>query len=181
MNRNRILGLWTIAICIAVASLCSCGGNGNKGAQKEVQNDTIEADSAQNTVPDWEERDSTIYGRADGFGMSSFTLIGKDGAEYDIALTDDESGNHYGTIYGDKEEGADYAMTTRDGDENLSVLINLSQLKRFPIHYKIYNCHVILITEDGQDLLEIEKLDDNEFIAKGKSGREYKFKSKGME
>ena len=104
--------------------------------------------------------------------------IGKDGKEYDVALTDDENGNHYGTIYGDKEEGAEYAMTTRDDNEALSVLINLSQLNRFPIHYKIYNCHVILTSDEGQDLVEIEKLDDQEFIAKGKSGKTYKFKVK---
>ena len=177
MKRTKYLAIQAITICIVTISLCACGGS-NKEKDNSVKNDSIEADSSLNTVPNWEERDSTIYGRADGFGMSSFTLIGKDGTEYDIALTDDESGNHYGTIYGDREEGADYAMTTRDDDENLSVLINLSQLKRFPIHYKIYNCHVILISEDGQDIVDIEKLDDNEFVAKGKSGRVYRFKAK---
>lgn len=178
MDKIKAYSFRAIIICIATAILCACGNGEKKNGQQEPQNDSIEADSALNTVPDWEERDSTIYGRSDGFGMSSFTLIGKDGKEYDIALTDDESGNHYGTIYGDKEEGADYAMTTRNDNEALSVLINLSQLNRFHIQYKIYNCHVILISDEGQDLVDIEKLDDQEFIAKGKSGKTYKFKAK---
>lgn len=178
MNKIKAFSVRGIIICLAAASFCACGNGEKKGSQQEIPTCSIEADLALNTVPEWEERDSTIYGHSDGFGMSSFTLIGKDGKEYDIALTDDESGNHYGTIYGDKEEEADYAMTTRNDNEALSVLINLSQLNRFPIQYKIYNCHVILISDEGQDLVDIEKLDDQEFIAKGKSGKTYKFKAK---
>ena len=53
---------------------------------------------------------------------------------------------HYGVIYGDREDTARYAVTTRNNDECLGVMINLSQLDKFiKGQYSIYNCRLVFV------------------------------------
>lgn len=160
--------------CIALM-LMGCGGS--QGKKDSVPSSAAGIDTTViNSVPDWSDPDSTIYGYSDGFGQSALTLITKDGKEYDLALTAPDEAEPYGKIYGDKEDSAQYALTTRDGDEAVGVLINLSQLNKFTTHYSIYNGHLILEEEGNRDWVDILELNDNVFRAVGKSGKQYEYK-----
>lgn len=164
-------------IGFSVASLmlfAACGGD--KPAATQPTTDSVDI---VNTVPEWKDADSTIYGRADGFGQGGFTLIAEDGRELELTLTSDRKGTAgYGTIYGERNDTARYAVTTRDNDEALNVMINLSQLEKFVGNYEIYNCHLILNDGENRDWVEIEELTDTLFRAKGKSGKAYVFRNK---
>ena len=160
--------------CIALM-LMGCGGSqGKKDASPSAAAGTDTA--IINTVPNWSDPDSTIYGYSDGFGQSAFTLITKDGEEYDLALTATDEADPYGKIYGDREDSAQYALTTRDGEEAIGVLINLSQLNKFTTHYSIYNGHLILEEGGNRDWVEIRELNDTVFRAVGKSGKMYEYR-----
>lgn len=150
---------------------CGQGRTSGNGQTPDTLQDSVQT---VDTAPVWEDSDTTIYGRADGFGMSAFTLITDDNHEYDIAFTDDKG--HHGHIYGTRDDTARYAMTTYKGGETLDVLINLSQLDSFTKNYEIHNAHLVLTEGKNRDLVEITELCDTIFRAKGKSGREYVFR-----
>lgn len=98
---------------IASLALFVACGDGKKGQAEQDTSDSL-AVPVKEDLSCWTNKDSTIYGRADGFGQSAFTLLTSDGRELDIALTCDEEGEgHYGVIYGDREDTARYAVTTR--------------------------------------------------------------------
>lgn len=162
-------GLFVVCTVATLALFTACGGN-NK-ADRQVADDSLKV---VNTVPEWTEADSTIYGHADGFGQGGFTLVADDGSEWELALTsENDKGNEYGIIYGERNDTARYAITTRDNNEALGVMINLSQLNKFVKDYDIYNCHLILKDGENRDWVEIEELNDTVFRAKGKSGKSY--------
>lgn len=155
--------------------LAGCG-QGKSSDNNQVTDTILDSGQIVDTAPAWDDSDTTIYGRADGFGMSAFTLIGDDNREYDVSLTAEDGGSHYGHIYGDRNDTARYAMTTYGAGESLDVLINLSQLEKFTKNYEIHNAHLVLRNGESRDLVDIIELCDTIFRAKGKSGREYVFR-----
>lgn len=164
------------ALLLLLALLCAACGDRKSESKVQGGADSVVTPIVDN-VPRWTDKDSTVYGRADGFGQSAFTLITADGRELDVALTSDEEGAHHGVIYGDREDTARYALTTRDDGENLGVMINLSQLDKFiKGQYEIYNCHLILKINGARDMVDIKELNDHVFVAKGNSGKIYKYK-----
>lgn len=166
-------------VMIAFLTLFTACGDGKKDQAEQEGIDSLAVPVNEN-VSCWTSKDSTIYGRADGFGQSAFTLLTSDGRELDIALTCDEEGEgHYGVIYGDREDTARYAVTTRNNDECLGVMINLSQLDKFiKGQYTIYNCRLVLHEENVHDTVDIVELNDRLFEAKGQGGRLYKYVNK---
>ena len=162
--------------CASIALLLLAGCNGNKAKQSQGTDITAADTAVVNSVPQWEEPDTTIYGYSDGFGQSAFTLVTKEGEEYELSLTSEDAADPYGKIYGDREDSAYYALTTRDNNEAVGVLINLSQLDKFTKNYSIYNGHLILEDGESRDWVEIQELTDHVFRAVGKSGKQYEFK-----
>ncbi len=164
---------FTWLVPVGLMLLAACGG-GKSGEQES----TIAADTTMiqgaDAITGWADADTTIYGRANGFGQSALTLITPSGQELDLRLTADSTEERYASIYGDREDTARYALTTRDNGDAVSVLINLSQLERFTTNYEIHNCHLVLIGDDGaKEIVEILQLDDHTFRAKGESGKSY--------
>jgi len=104
--------------------------------------------------------DSTIYGVSDEFGMSTFTLISDKGDTLNVCRTAEDGTD--GAIYGDLTEGDRYAMTTRDNNEAIGVLINLTQLERHVKNYKITNGQLLI---DGK-AVQIATLSDKELKLK---------------
>ena len=68
-------------------------------------------------------------------------------------------------------------MTVRQGGEVLDKLYNLTQLELYVKDYCILNGTLYLKNEDTWDEVEVKTLDDKNFIAIGKSGKEYNYKS----
>ena len=60
-------------------------------------------------------------------------------------------------------------------DDALEVLINLDELDLFVKDYYIYNGQLVLTMEGNKDLVQIKTLSAKEFVAVGKSGKEYSF------
>lgn len=166
--------LFALSLLIGVLLLSSCNGNRSQQADAPTAIDSTTTEGAGG-LPEWDDKDTTIYGRADGFGQSAFTFITGDGRELDIALTSEDGNDHYGTIYGDREDTARYAVTTRDNNESLGVMINISQLEKFTKDYEIHNGHLVLYDNGHRDLVEIQTLDDHSFVAQGRSGKTYRF------
>lgn len=166
--------MWAAALLsLLLVTGCGDGKNKNDGAAGA---DSLAA-GASEKVALWEaENDSTIYGRADGFGQSAFTLIADDGRELDIALTSEAGEPHEGVIYGAREDTARYAVTTRDAGEALGVMINLSQLDRFGLAYQIHNCHLVIDVDGTLTPVEILDLSDDRIVVRDEAGRERTFK-----
>ncbi len=169
--------VFSCALLLGVVFFAACNGDKKEKSTTEAAKDTLSVE-ASSTVPDWQERDSTVYGQADGFGQGGLTLVTDDGRELELTLTDESGGReHYGTVYGDRDDTARYAVTTRAGGEAVGVMINLTQLERFTKNYEIYNCHLVLKGEGGlRDLVDILELSDQSFVAKGRSGKVYRFR-----
>ena len=147
--------LW-IGALTALIVLSACQG-GKKPVDTTSDPDSLAADTA---LTDHVENDSTIYGTSDEFGMSTFTLISdKDDTLYVTRTADDGTD---GKIYGDLKEGERYALTTRDNNKAIGVLINLSQLERHTKDYRISNGKLIL----KGDTVTIEKLSNKELKVK---------------
>ena len=92
--------------------------------------------------------------------MSTFTLISDKGDTLYVTRTADDGTD--GKIYGDLKEGERYALTTRDNNKAIGVLINLSQLERHTKDYRISNGKLIL----KGDTVTIEKLSNKELKVK---------------
>lgn len=147
--------LWISALtALLVLSACQ---NGKKPTDTTSDADSLTADT---TLSDRVENDSTIYGTSDEFGMSTFTLISDKGDTLYVTRTANDGTD--GKIYGDLKEGERYALTTRENDKAIGVLINLSQLERHTKDYQICNGKLIM----KGDTVTIEKLSDKEFKVK---------------
>ena len=118
------------------------------------------SDSAADTIVTEQMADSTIYGTSDEFGMSTFTLISDKGDTLNVTRTAEDGTD--GKIIGDLAEGQRYAMTTRDNNEAIGVLINLTQLNKHLKNYEIVNGKVVV----NGDTLQIEELSDRTFKTK---------------
>lgn len=161
-----------LLLAVTLLSLTAC----NSGKKEQPQSET--APAASDTAATEQAADSTLYGTADEFGMSTFTLITDTGDTLEVARTSETAtGNDaYGRIYGDLNEGDRYAMTTRDGGEAIGVLINLTQLDAFTKSYRIANGTLVLTGAGQPDTVTIDELTDDTFRATGRSGRSYELK-----
>lgn len=148
----------------------------NSGKKEQPHDET--APTTSETAATEQAADSTLYGRADEFGMSTFTLITDAGDTLEVARTSETASGDdaYGHICGDLNEGDRYAMTTRDGGEAIGVLINLTQLDAFTKNYRITNGTLVLTNSGQPDTVTIEELTDDTFRATGRSGRTYELK-----
>lgn len=145
----RMKHLGMLGLC-ALMMLCvaGCGKAGKTG--NTTGGDTLAAD----TVVAEQAADSTIYGVSDEFGMSTFTLITDGGDTLNVTRTADDGTD--GQIIGDLNEGQRYAMTTRDHNQAIGVLINITELERHLKDYDICNGHIIV----NGDTVQIEELSD---------------------
>lgn len=121
----------------------------------KTNNDKAVNDSIATVVTDNQVKDSTIYGKADEFGMSTFTLITTEGDT--LYLTRTDSNGKDGKIYGSLREDDRYALTTCDNNQAINTLINLTQLEKNVKNYTISNGRLII----NKDTVEIEKLTDS--------------------
>lgn len=138
-----------------------------------ASNDTLSA-----TVAMTEEKDSTLYGVAGDFGMSTFCLITDEGDT--VLVTRSSEDGTDGIIDGDAQPGDRFCMTVRDGDEVLAHAINLTQLERHTRNYKISNGRLILHPESNPDTVVIDKLDATTFVYDGKRGMAKHVNADGM-
>lgn len=121
----------------------------------KTNNDKAVNDSIATVVTDNQVKDSTIYGKADEFGMSTFTLITTEGDT--LYLTRTDSNGKDGKIYGSLREDDRYALTTCDNKQAINTLINLTQLEKNVKDYMISNGRLII----NKDTVEIKKLTDS--------------------
>lgn len=154
----------SIASFIFLIGIMSC--ESKSGSQPKVQTNEDSLKTETN------ERDSTIYGISDEFGMSTFTLITNEGDT--ICVTRTSENGIDGNIYGELKEGKKYALTTGDDNQSISTLINLSQLEQYTTNYSICNGKLVLQDQEGDaDTVQILELSKNSFKAQGK--KEYNF------
>lgn len=161
--------LMVLTVCFVGALVASCGSN--KKGEEQAQ---IDATLAQPAPPDFTDEDTTVYGRADGFGGGGFTLIADDGRELELTLTGEGDGGDepsYAHVYGDREDTARYAVTVKDG-EAVDVLINLSQLERqVGTGYVIHNGQLFVPNDAGEwEQVTILQLDDKVLRAQTAKG-----------
>lgn len=116
------------------------------------------------------ERDSTLYGEAGDFGMSTFSLV-TDGGD-SLLLTRTSEDGRDGQIFGDAQPGDRYAVIATADREALVTAINLTQLRRFTKDYKIVNGRLILTPESHPDEVQILYLDNDSLVVKGREGKQ---------
>lgn len=147
MTQIKHIGM--LGLCaMMMLSVVGCRKTGQSEAT--VGGDSLSAD----TVSAEQVADSTIYGTSDEFGMSTFTLITDQGDTLNVTRTAEDGTD--GQIIGDLNEGQRYAMTTRDHNQAIGVLINLTELDRHLKDYELRNGHIIV---EG-DTVQIEELSD---------------------
>ena len=161
-----------VGIATAALFMFSCK---NAPVKKAVtaSNDTLKA-----TVAVTGEKDSTLYGVAGDFGMSTFCLITDEGDT--VLVTRSSEDGTDGIIDGDAQPGDRFCMTVRDGGEVLAHAINLTQLERHTRNYKISNGRLILHPEANPDTVVIDKLDATTFVYDGKRGMAKHVNADGM-
>lgn len=125
-------------------------------------------DSIATVADDKTVADSTIYGEAGDFGMSTFCLItdGGDTLLMDRTAADGSDGR----IYGDAQPGDRYSLITTDGNQALKCAINLTELDRFTKDYKIVNGQLVLTPEVAPRKVEIVWLDEDSLVLKFRDG-----------
>lgn len=138
-----------------------------QGGTTKDDNSGTPADSTEKD--DITKHDATIYGTCDDYAMSSFTLVTNYGDT--LFLTKDGVDGTAAQIHGSLDNGADYAITTRNGATALGVLINLTELNKFIKNYTILNGNLII---EG-DTVSILELDETHFQGEGRNGKVYSF------
>lgn len=99
--------------------------------------------------------DSTLYGTACEFGMSTFSMVTDQGDTLYLTRTANDGTDD--DIYGELIEGQRYALTTCDSGQAIRKLINLTQLERHVKDYRIGNGHLIM----HGDTMRIATLNDH--------------------
>ncbi len=145
---------------LAFILMAACTGNKSQPAEEAGQ----ASDSAVSST----EKDSTIYGTSDEFGMSTFTLI-TDGGDTLYLTRDDEDGT-MARINGDLNEGDRYAITTREDGEALATAINLTQLDKILKNYVVINGHLVLTENGEKDTVDIVQMDEKGVTVSRKDG-----------
>lgn len=148
---TRISPIAAFLVTIVILAT-SCGQKKQPLEAVPAQTEAVDTAAADSEVAD-----STIYGRSDEFGMSTFTLITDAGDT--LFLTRSTPDGRDGTIYGDMVEGARYALTTSKDGEAINTLVNLTQIKK---HVKDYEIRNGLLYLEGRPVV-IDRLDDQTF------------------
>ncbi len=167
-------------LVVACGMLAACGGGEKKAAGgADAEADSAKVDSAA-VDSRFSDRDSTLFAKADGFGMSGCTLVDSAGTFFELGLSNPAASadDAPAKIYGTKQDTARYAVTLTPDGENVLRMINVSQLERFTKDYLIYNARLFLKDAQG-NLVEVEilQLDNKTFRAKDAEGKEYDFKA----
>ena len=118
--------------------------------------------------------DSTIYGTACEFGMSTFSLRDASGRLYEVTRMSEDGQD--GRIYGDLEEGQQYAMTLQADSTAIDVLYNLTQLRALVKDFYIVNGQLVITTDGKSEVVRVEELDEAHFLGTGTSGKKYEYK-----
>lgn len=134
----------------------ACAQKGQEQASQPTEKDSIEAHHIV-SIPD-----TTLYGKAGDFGMSTFCLITDKGDTILVTRTAEDGTD--GIIYGNAQPGNRYSLITRDNNEALVCAINLTQLERHTKNYSIWNGQLILHPNSSPDTVIIDKLNNNEFV-----------------
>lgn len=144
--------------------MTGCGSKSSQSEATEVAQDSLAAATIA--------KDSTLYGISSEFGMSTFTMITNGGDTLNVTRTAEDGTD--GNIYGELKEGEEYALTTRDNNEAIVTLINLTQLNKFVKDYTIYNGHLILKDKNGlPDTVKILQLNKKLLTAQGRETYNY--------
>ena len=163
MNRKL-----TLATCLALMAFLlgttSCGNSNNKS------NEGADADSAAvETV-----EGATIYGTSEEFGMSTFSLRDASGRLYNVTRMSEDGQD--GRIYGDLEEGQQYAMILQADTTAIDVLYNLTELRALVKDFYILNGQLVITTDGQSEVVTVEELDETHFLGTGTSGKKYEYK-----
>ncbi len=154
---------FSLSSFLLLLSIIACGSKSSK--DNEI---VTPKDSLTSLIP----KDTTLYGISDEFGMSTFTMITKVGDTINVTRTAEDGSD--GNIYGELKEGEEYALTTRDNNEAILTLINLTQLNKFVKEYTIFNGHLILKDKNGvPDTVKILQLNKKIFTAQGRENYDY--------
>ena len=168
MNRKL-----TLAACLTLMAFLlgttSCSNSNNKS------NEGADADSATvETVEGALSADldsATIYGTSEEFGMSTFSLRDASGRLYNVTRMSEDGQD--GRIYGDLEEGQQYAMTLQADTTAIDVLYNLTELRAL---VKDLNGQLVITTDGQSEVVTVEDLDETHFLGTGTSGKKYEYK-----
>ncbi len=154
-NTYRKIANCSLMIAVLVLLIVACKNDPTKTDNNK--------ENVQTTLVNVEghSQDSTIYGEAGDFGMSTFTLITDGGDTLCLSRTDSEG--RYGQIYGSLRPGNRYALVTAEGGEVLSIVINVTQLEKFTKAYSIRNGHLVLHPDTTTDTVHIVTLNDSVF------------------
>lgn len=155
--------LLLFVVLLVTFQLFSCKKKGGEVAP--LADSTLLAGDSLDAVPD-----STLYGVADDFGMSSFSLI-SDAGDTLLMTRISEDGTD-SKIYGDAQPGQRYAITTRDHDEALATAYNLTQLERFITNYRLVNGQLYLSADSMPYPTRILELDDKHVKFIDREGKE---------
>ena len=149
-------------VAVGLLLLAACR---NAPVQKAV---SAQKDSVRVAASASVEKDSTRYGVAGDFGMSTFCLITDEGDT--ILVTRSSEDGTDGSIYGDAQPGDRFCMTLRDNGEVLGLAINLTQLERHTKNYRIWNGRLILHPDSKPDTVAIDVLNAHTFIYVSSNG-----------
>ena len=163
MIKKSIHCISQVVLSVAVgACISSCGGRPQQSGEKTATDSAV---VRMQPAPD-----STLYGVSDEFGMSTFTLITRDGDT--LYLDRDHADGSPAHIYGDLDYGAHYALTTADNGQSIETLINVDQLKRYFKQYKLYNGRVVL--NQDRDTVCLVQLSDRFVEYRDKAGKSHR-------
>lgn len=160
----KFLNICILSLFVGVVLFASCKGKPGEPAT------IVASDSVNASHRVIAERDSTIYGEAGDFGMSTFSLISDAGDSLLLTRTDEQGRD--GQIFGDAQPGDRYAIIISADRQSLVSAINLTQLVRFTKDYKIVNGRLILSPESKPDEVTIVSLDDDSLVVRGSRGVE---------
>ena len=171
MNRNLTHTI-RLALLVLMLGLTACGNSNNKSGEQ------VDADSAAVEIVEGAlsaELDSTtIYGMSEEFGMSTFSLRDASGRLYEVTRMSEDGQD--GRIYGDLEEGQQYAMTLQADSTAIDVLYNLTQLRALVKDFYIVNGQLVITTDGQSEVVTVEELDETHFLGTGTSGKKYEYK-----
>ncbi len=141
--RKHLPILLLLATFVAFAACNSKKGDANTAETTDSTHTEVRADNAN---------DSTLYGKAtEDFGMSTFSMVTDQGDTLQLCRTAEDGTD--GKIYGSLTYGNRYALTTKDNNTAIDVLINLTELDQKLKDYTIQNGQLIV---DG-DTVAIDK------------------------
>lgn len=158
----KLIKLSIYLFAVSSLLLSACGNRTEKPAAP------ADADTSNAPHREIAERDSTIYGEAGDFGMSTFSLVSDGGDSLLLTRTGEDGSDSQ--IFGDAQPGDRYAIIVTADRQALVTAINLTQLRRFTKDYKIVNGRLILSPESRPDEVRILYLDNDSLVVKGSRG-----------